>query len=160
MAIFENVPLVASIIAILFAQFVKVPIRLMVSRKIEWGLMFSTGGMPSSHSAAVTALMTTLAIEHGFGSPYFAVAVVFGIIVMFDATGVRRQAGEQAVVLNKLVSDFQDFVEHAKGLTAPEQEVKQKHLKELLGHKPMEVFFGAVTGISIGLIISWIMGAF
>ncbi|MBC1521736.1 divergent PAP2 family protein [Listeria aquatica] len=160
MMVFENVPLVASIVAILFAQFVKVPIRLMISRKVEWGLMFSTGGMPSSHSAAVTALMTTLAIEHGFDSPYFAIAVVFGIIVMFDATGVRRQAGEQAAVLNKLVSDFQEFVEHAKGLTAPEQAEKQKHLKELLGHKPMEVFFGAITGIGIGLLVAWLMGSF
>ncbi|MCB2536239.1 divergent PAP2 family protein, partial [Listeria monocytogenes] len=77
---------------------------------------------PRSHSAAVTALMTTLAIDYGLDSPYFAIAVVFGIIVMFDATGVRRQAGEQAVVLNKLVTDFQDFVEHAKGLAAPEQD--------------------------------------
>lgn len=152
MDLFTNIPFIASIVAILFAQFIKVPIHLIVYRKIEWGLMFSTGGMPSSHSAAVTALMTTLAVEHGFGSPYFAIAVVFGIIVMFDATGVRRQAGEQAIVLNKLTLDFQEFVVHAKGLTAEKQEEKTKHLKELLGHKPVEVFFGAVTGIVIGIL--------
>lgn len=152
MDLFTNFPFVAAITAILFAQFVKVPIHLIVYRKVEWGLMFSTGGMPSSHSAAVTALMTTLAVEHGFGSPYFAIAVIFGIIVMFDATGVRRQAGEQAVVLNKLVLDFQELVVHAKGLTAEKQEEKTKHLKELLGHKPVEVFFGAITGIIIGIL--------
>ncbi|EGC8330619.1 divergent PAP2 family protein [Listeria monocytogenes] len=157
MSIFTNTPLIASIIAIVFAQVVKVPIHILVYRKFNLGLMFSTGGMPSSHSAAVTALMTTLAIEYGVDSPYFAISVVFGIIVMFDATGVRRQAGEQAVVLNKLVTDFQDFVEHAKGLAAPEQEEKTKHLKELLGHKPMEVFFGALTGIAIGFILEMFM---
>ncbi|WP_099222822.1 divergent PAP2 family protein [Listeria costaricensis] len=159
MSIFTNLPLVAAITAIVFAQVVKVPIYLIVSRKIQPGLMFSTGGMPSSHSAAVTALMTTLAIQYGLDSPYFAISVVFGIIVMFDATGVRRQAGEHAVVLNQLVQDFQEFVEHAKGLTDPETEVKTKHLKELLGHKPMEVFFGAVTGIVIGFIMAYLMGA-
>ncbi|WP_222717533.1 divergent PAP2 family protein [Listeria portnoyi] len=155
---FINVPLIASLIAIFFAQFVKVPIHLLVYRKMQWSLMFSTGGMPSSHSAAVTALMTTLAIKYGIDSPYFAIAVVFGIIVMFDATGVRRQAGEQAVALNKLARDFHEFVEHAKGLTEPGQEEKQKHLKEMLGHKPMEVFFGALTGIAIGFIVDYLFG--
>ncbi|MBC1551470.1 divergent PAP2 family protein [Listeria booriae] len=158
MSMFINVPLIASLIAIFFAQFVKVPIHLLIYRKLQWGLMFSTGGMPSSHSAAVTALMTTLAITYGIDSPYFAISVVFGIIVMFDATGVRRQAGEQAIVLNQLARDFHEFVEHAKGLTDPEQSEKQKHLKEMLGHKPMEVFFGALTGIAIGFLVDYLFG--
>ncbi|WP_163654693.1 divergent PAP2 family protein [Listeria sp. PSOL-1] len=160
MTIFNNVPLIASLVAIVFAQVVKVPIYLIVSRKIDLGLIFSTGGMPSSHSAAVTALMTTTAIQYGLASPYFAIATVFGVIVMFDATGVRRQAGEHAIVLNRLVLEFQELAKHAKGLTSPKQEEKTKHLKELLGHKPMEVFFGALTGIAIGFLLDYLLGTF
>ncbi len=94
--------------------------------------------MPSSHSAAVTALSTAVAIEHGLDSSLFAVSAVLGIIVMFDATGVRRHAGYHATVLNQLVMDFNRLVEEVK--TWPKKENEQK-LKELLGHQPIEVFF-------------------
>lgn len=151
MDIFMNFSFTAAIIAILFAQFIKVPIQFIVSRRIDWALLTSTGGMPSSHSAAVTALSTGVALESGVNSPIFAVSAVFAIITMFDATGVRRQAGEQAIVLNKLVEDFNSFVHEAKHWqNKPEQE-KRKELKELLGHKPIEVFFGGITGILLTL---------
>ena len=148
-----NFPIIASLIAIFFAQFIKVPINFIASKKFDWSLLTSTGGMPSSHSAAVTALATAVGIEAGVSSPIFAVAVIFAIITMFDATGVRRQAGEQAAVLNQLVKDFHTFIEEAKHWQEQEDKRKQKILKELLGHKPIEVFFGAITGIIIACIV-------
>lgn len=148
-----NFPLVASLIAIFFAQFVKVPIQYIALKKLDWSLLTSTGGMPSSHSAAVTALATGVGIKSGMTSSVFAVAMVFAIITMFDASGVRRQAGEQAAVLNKLVADFNTFVSEAKKWQNKEESQKQRKLKELLGHKPIEVFFGGLTGIFIALFL-------
>jgi len=148
-----NFPIVASLTAIFIAQFVKVPIYYLATRRFDWSLLFSTGGMPSSHSAAVTALATAIAFETGINSPIFALAVIFAIITMFDAKGVRRQAGEQAIVLNKLVQDFHQFMYDAKHWQEHKKQDKQEKLKELLGHKPIEVFFGAITGILIAFIL-------
>ncbi|WP_226678785.1 divergent PAP2 family protein [Mesobacillus jeotgali] len=157
MELLTNFPLWASLAAIFFAQFVKVPIQYIATRKIDWSLLTSTGGMPSSHSAAVTALATGVALETGLDSAVFAVAAVFAIITMFDASGVRRQAGEQAIVLNQLVADFGRFAQEAKGWqNKPEQE-KQKELKELLGHKPIEVFFGGLTGVILTLLLHYLL---
>ncbi|MDA1476274.1 divergent PAP2 family protein [Bacillus changyiensis] len=153
MEILTNFPLLASFAAIFFAQFVKVPIYFIVSRKWDWRLITSTGGMPSSHSAAVTALSTGIALDQGFGSPVFAVSTIFAVITMFDASGIRRHAGEQATVINRLVRDFNYFVNNAKDFPKIEQEEKQKKLKELLGHQPIEVFFGGLTGIVLTLFL-------
>lgn len=149
----HNFPLFASLAAIFFAQFVKVPIQFIATRKWNWSLLTSTGGMPSSHSAAVTALSTGVALNHGLESSIFAISAVFAIITMFDATGVRRHAGEQATVLNKLVVDFNKFVEEAKVWPKKAEQEKQKQLKELLGHQPIEVFFGGLTGILLTLFL-------
>ncbi|PLS15672.1 hypothetical protein CVD28_21145 [Bacillus sp. M6-12] len=157
MELWFNFPLIASLTAIFFAQFVKVPIQYIAIRKLDWSLIHSTGGMPSSHSAAVTALATGVALESGFNSTVFAVATVFAIITMFDATGVRRQAGEQAAVLNKLVADFNTFVAEAKKWQKKEEKQKQRELKELLGHKPVEVFFGGLTGIILTLLLHFLL---
>lgn len=153
----HNFPLLASLAAIFFAQFVKVPITFFVTKKIDWSLLTSTGGMPSSHSAAVTALSTGVALETGLSSPIFSVSAIFAIITMFDATGVRRQAGEQAIVLNKLVNDFNKFLNEAKGWQNKPEKEKRKELKELLGHKPIEVFFGGLTGIVLTLILDMLI---
>jgi uncharacterized protein len=153
MELFTNFALWSSIAAIFFAQFIKVPIQFIATRKFDWSLLTSTGGMPSSHSAAVTALSTGVALEVGMNTSIFAISAVFAIITMFDATGVRRQAGEQAIVLNKLVADFNRFVDEAKGWQNKPKQVKRKELKELLGHKPIEVFFGGLTGIVLTLIL-------
>ncbi|KIL46903.1 membrane protein [Jeotgalibacillus alimentarius] len=157
MEIFSNFPLWASLFAILFAQVVKVPIQFIASRKVDWSLVTSTGGMPSSHSAAVTALATGIAIENGLASPVFALATVFAIITMFDATGVRFQAGEQAAVINQLMRDFNKFVSDAKGWQNKDEEEKRKELKTLLGHKPIEVFFGGLTGIFLTLLVHYLI---
>lgn len=153
MNIFFNFPLVAALTAIFFAQFIKVPIHYLAFRKVDWSLLTSTGGMPSSHSAGVVALVVATAIETGIDSPIFAVATMFAIITMFDATGVRRQAGEHAVVLNQLVTEFNLLVVQLKNWQSQEEQHKQRHLKELLGHKPIEVFFGIITGVIVAVIL-------
>lgn len=153
MDLFLNFPLWAALAAIVFAQVVKIPIKLIVTKEFIPGLAFSTGGMPSSHSAAVAALTTGVGIIEGVTSTVFAVSCVFSIIIMFDASGVRRQAGEQAVVLNQLIKDFQLFVDGAKDWNKKEEFQKRQELKELLGHQPIEVFFGGLSGILIAFIL-------
>lgn len=154
MDLFLNFPVTAALAAIVFAQIVKIPIKLLIAREFSPSLAFSTGGMPSSHSAAVTALTTGIGISEGVTSNIFALAFVFSIITMFDATGVRRQAGEQAVLLNMLIKDFQSFFGEAKDWNNKEEYQKRRELKELLGHQPIEVFFGGLTGVGIALFLS------
>ena len=157
MDLLYNFPLWAALSAICFAQTIKVLLHWLALREWNWHLLFSTGGMPSSHSAAVTALSTGVALETGMDSAVFAVSAIFAIITMFDATGVRRQAGEQAIVLNQLVADFNKFVEEAKMWQKKEEQEKQKELKELLGHKPIEVLFGGLTGILLTLGLHYLL---
>ncbi|WP_075619746.1 divergent PAP2 family protein [Paenisporosarcina indica] len=153
MDLLTNIPLIAALLGIILAQFIKVPITYLVTRNLDWKLMTSTGGMPSSHSAAVTAVTTAVAFETGLGSPLFAVSAIFAVIVMFDATGVRFQAGQQAVMINQMRSDFQTFVNQSKDWAHKKEEEKIEELKTLLGHKPSEVFMGAITGILISIVI-------
>lgn len=151
---FTNTPLIAALSAIIFAQVIKVPIRFIFTRELVPGLVFSTGGMPSSHSAAVVALTTSIGINDGLGTPLFAASFIFSVIIMFDATGVRRQAGEHAVLLNLLVKDVQTFFGEAKDWSNKKTYEKREELKELLGHKPIEVFFGAITGIVVAFVFN------
>jgi len=151
--IFDNFPLWAALLAIGIAQFIKIPLHFFTTRTWMWSLMFSTGGMPSSHSSAVTALSTAVGLREGFGSNMFAISAILGVIVMFDAAGVRRHAGMQAVVLNKLVEEFNHLLEGMKTFkTRPKQE-KAKKLKELLGHQPIEVLIGGTLGVVIALLV-------
>lgn len=154
-AIFTNFPLVAALSAIVFAQVIKVPIHLIFAREFVPGLVFGTGSMPSSHSAAVSALTTAIGITEGVGSPLFAAAVVFSLIIMFDASGVRREAGEHAIILNLLVRDFKALREGAQDWHQKEEYEKIEELKTLLGHKPSEVFVGALTGIFIAFALQY-----
>ncbi|MCE7793018.1 divergent PAP2 family protein [Salipaludibacillus sp. CUR1] len=151
MEVFHNFPLWAALFTIGFAQFIKVPLHFIASRKFDWTLLTSTGGMPSSHSGAVTALATAIALEYGLDSSLFAISAILGIIVMFDATGVRRHAGEQATVVNRLVTDFNKAVAEMKHWPEKKEQEKRKELKELLGHQPIEVFFGGLLGIILAI---------
>lgn len=165
MTIFENYPLIAALLSIFFAQFVKFPIAYFTRKKgADLSLMTSTGGMPSSHSAAVTALITALVIQYGFASPLVAIATTFGVIVMFDAMAVRRQSGEQGILLAQLFEE--QLRDESSKLTDIEiddgdepiqlfdtEENKKLIIKKYLGHKPIEVFGGAVTGIAIALLL-------
>lgn len=161
MAILSNFPLIAALSAIIFAQLIKIPVAFLLQRKTTWGLATSTGGMPSSHSASVSALITALALQEGVNSPFVAIASTFGMIVMFDSMGVRRQSGEQGILLNHLILDFQNLsnkvlrISHEPDTTEPMQ--KETHLKEYLGHKPIEVFFGILTGIGVAFVVKKIL---
>lgn len=112
----------------------------------------TTGGMPSSHSAGVSALTTYLATNKGWNHPETALATVFGVIVMYDAQGIRRHTGEIAHLVNELEDKFVDL-----SGSFPDFEfiAKEKELKEILGHQPLEVLGGAVLGSSLGLISAW-----
>lgn len=153
MVLFSNTPLMIALFAILFAQFIKIPIQYAVTRELDWKLFSSTGGMPSSHSAAVTSLTTAVAYEHGVGSTIFAVSTMFAVITMYDATGVRFQAGQQALTINKMRTDLQSFMNETRTWASKKEEEKIEELKTLLGHKPSEVFMGALTGIAISVIV-------
>jgi uncharacterized protein len=152
-----NFPLIASLLGVLSAQFLKVPIHYFHKKQVRWDLVISTGGMPSSHSAAVTSLATAVGAEHGMHSALFAIAAMFAIIVMYDAKGIRWHAGEQAAVLNDLVEEFRKHVqESSEEFKQKNAEEQREELKELLGHRPSEVFFGALLGILQTLLLSWL----
>ena len=122
---------------IILAQLVKCFLHLIVKRNLDLRLFTTTGGMPSSHSAGVMGLSTTVGLIQGFSSIDFAIALGFAFIVMYDAAGVRRAAGKQAACLNKIIMDlYKQDLQEAGG-----------NLKELLGHTPMQVFVGALFGI-------------
>lgn len=152
MVIFNNFPFIAALLGVGIAQFLKVPIFLIVNKRFNWGLMISNGGMPSSHSCSVCALSTGVGMETGFDSAIFAVSAMFAIITMFDAAGVRRQAGEQASLLNQLRKDFSNLTREIRTWQEKSGYEKQADLKELLGHKPVEVYSGAVLGVIIALV--------
>ena len=125
----------------LVAQFLKVLTGVFRMREFSLrALFFGTGGMPSSHSAAVCSLCVACAIQYGLGSAVFAISALLCVIVMRDATGVRWETGEQAKVLNRIMRDLFD---PAQG------EHLDKNLKELVGHTPLQVFIGAVIGIIV-----------
>ena len=123
------------------AQILKVILILIFERRLDFKRIKETGGMPSSHSATVAALTTTCGMLYGISSPYFAICIVFGIIVVHDATGVRRAAGKHAEILNNLVTELSHLIEQGKN---------EKALKTLLGHTYPQVFAGTIVGMIIG----------
>jgi acid phosphatase family membrane protein YuiD len=148
-AMFQNYPLMAAVGAWLLAQIVKVPLNYFFTREVDWSLLLSAGGMPSSHSTLVTALGLTIGLEYGFDSPVFAVAFVTGAIVIYDATGVRRAAGEHARVINRMIADLVEG-----------HPLKEEELKELLGHTPRQVFAGIIFGFVVGWVLWWLLKTF
>ena len=123
------------------SQLAKVIRGMLRERRFNFRWIFDTGGMPSSHSASVASLATSMGLYYGFLSMPFLMTLVFTIITMFDAAGVRRSAGRQAQVLNKMLDEL-----YQKGQFAEER------VKELLGHTPVEVFAGAFLGILISFL--------
>ena len=162
MMIFENFPLICSLAAIMFTQALKYPIAIFSKdKKTSLSIVTTTGGMPSSHSAAVSSLITALILQYGIGSGYVAIATTFGVIVMFDSMGVRRQSGEQGIVLVDAIKELTrlslKFPKNEQELIAEEAEEKiypeEKKIKKYLGHKPSEVFVGLLTGIFVTFIV-------
>ncbi len=140
--IFENSILWTAIIGWFTAQVLKVIFVCIKHKRLDFRRFVGSGGMPSSHSSTVMALSTATGLTEGFSSTVFAVSLVLAMVVMYDAAGVRRAAGQQAKILNKIVDDW--------GKASPAD--TEKKLKELLGHTPVEVFAGAILGIVIALI--------
>ena len=137
----NNQILVNSLLAWAAAQIIKTILYAAVHRQVDLHRLFGDGGMPSGHSATVTAMATTAALEYGLDSPIFAITAIFGIVVMHDAMGVRREAGKHAEVLNNLIASLNQDV--------PPEEV----LKEFLGHTPLQVCFGALLGFGVALLL-------
>uniref|UniRef100_A0A452ZNF9 Uncharacterized protein n=1 Tax=Aegilops tauschii subsp. strangulata TaxID=200361 RepID=A0A452ZNF9_AEGTS len=138
LALAANPTFVSGMVAFAVAQAAKALLTSVVERRWSLRTLCSSGGMPSSHSALCTALTASVALCHGVGDALFPVCLGFSLIVMYDATGVRRHAGMQAEVLNKIVEDL--FQGHP---------ISERKLKELLGHTPSQVFAGAFLGILV-----------
>ena len=139
MALFQNKVLIAGLAAWLLAQIIKMPLNYLYTRRWNWALLLTTGGMPSSHSSLMTGTVFAIGLYYGFDNPTFALGVAITMIVTYDAGGVRRQAGIHAQRINVL------FGELLKG-----HPVSEKDLREVLGHTPLEV----IGGILLGLVVA------
>ena len=131
------------VIAWVIAQVFKVLVETYRRRTLDLRILAAMGGMPSSHTAMVMALTTAIGRLNGATSPVFALALIFSLVVMYDAAGVRRAAGQQAAILNRIVEDLRDH-----------RGIAEARLRELLGHTPFEVFAGAALGVAVGLLFT------
>ncbi|KAI5565608.1 hypothetical protein POPTR_014G156000v4 [Populus trichocarpa] len=138
-----NLPLLSALLACALAQFLKLFTTWYKEKRWDSKRMLDSGGMPSSHSATVTALAVAVGLQEGTGSPAFAIVVVLACVVMYDASGVRLHAGRQAELLNQIVCEFPP--EHPLSSSRP--------LRELLGHTPLQVVAGAILGCIVGYLM-------
>jgi len=145
MEFFANKMIWSAFWGMTIAQILKVVLILIFEKRLDFKRIKETGGMPSSHSATVAAITTTCGILYGMNSPVFAICIVFGTIVIYDATGVRRAAGKHAEILNNLISELSHLIEEGNN---------EKVLKTLLGHTYPQVFAGTVLGIIVGYIFA------
>ena len=142
LGLFSNHVLFAALIGWFLAQGLKIPIHFLVEHEWDFSRFHGSGGMPSSHSAMVVAASLMTGAMSGFDSTVFAVSVVIACIVMYDATGVRRETGKQATVINQIL---RDVLVNGKPISDAE-------LKELVGHKPIVVAGGALVGILVAVV--------
>lgn len=143
--VFQNRVLIIALTAWGLAQVIKIPLEYLHTRHWNWALLFSVGGMPSSHAALLTSAAHAIGLYYGFDNPLFALSVAITMVVTYDAAGIRRQAGVHAHRINVI------FDELLRGHT-----VKQKDLREVLGHTPLEVAGGILFGIVVATII-WLL---
>ncbi|MBP7756908.1 MAG: divergent PAP2 family protein [Anaerolineaceae bacterium] len=141
----RNQVLVAALLGWFIAQTLKLPIHYLRYKRWSWALWFSAGGMPSSHSSLITATTLACGLYEGFDSPVFALAFAVSMVILYDAAGVRRQAGIHAQRINALIEEF--FSGHP---------ISQERLKEVLGHTPREVLAGMGLGIAIAVVLKLI----
>lgn len=142
--IFSNRVIQAAVLAWTIAQGLKVILTLIISGRFDGSRMFGSGGMPSSHSAMTCAMLMVIGFREGFASSIFALAFCFSGVVMYDAAGVRRSTGKNAAVINRLLERLA-----SDGLVFDEE-----HLKELVGHTPLQVMAGALLGVLIGTLMA------
>ena len=138
--ILHNHVLLTGLVGWFLAQMLKIPIGFLRSHRWNWALFFGAGGMPSSHSSLITSTAAAVVLYYGFDSPVFGVATAIAMIVVYDATGIRRQAGMQAQKINILVEEL------LKG-----HPISDKHLREVLGHTPLEAAGGVLLGLAVAL---------
>ncbi|QXM06028.1 divergent PAP2 family protein [Crassaminicella indica] len=138
----RNEVLYATLLSWFIAQTLKVIITLIKEKRVNLYRFVGSGGMPSSHSSLVMSLSTAIGLKHGWDSTFYALSLAFALIVMYDASGVRRAVGKQAIILNKIIEDRQKH-----------KPIGEKRLKELIGHTPVEVLVGAILGIFIANIV-------
>jgi len=144
---FHNPVLLSALTAWALAQIIKLPLEVVCRRRWNWAILLSTGGMPSSHAALVAAMTIGVGLSAGFESALFALAFSLAMVVLYDATGIRRHAGEHARLINQMIDDL------VRGHPLKEN----KELKEALGHTPLEVGGGVVFGIIVTLIMmNWL----
>lgn len=144
--IFKNHILIAATFSWLISQILKFVITAIVEKKWRFERLVGDGGMPSGHSATVTAMTVMTGYICGLASPEFAIAMLLAIIVMHDATGVRREAGKHAVTILQIIDAFNEVVSEKDKLA------QQEKLKIFVGHTPVQVFFGAITGVLVSVI--------
>lgn len=140
--IFTNKYFVGPLVTGILAQTFKFFLYWFLNKKPDFRWLFYTGGMPSAHSASVMALSTIVGFDKGFDSALFGITLYFSLIVMYDAAGLRRAAGMQARVINRMVEELK--IAH---------KIREERLRELLGHTPFEVLAGAMLGILAGIIM-------
>ena len=141
-SILQNKVFLATLIAWLFAQTIKILINSVKEKRFNFRWLVSTGGMPSAHSAGVMSLATAVGIQEGFDSTVFIATLMFALVIAFDAQGVRRATGQQAEILNKILEDIYW-----------RRKIQEDRLKELIGHTPFEVLVGSVIGIVIATLV-------
>lgn len=145
---FGNYMLMSAMVAWFSAQIIKIFTGVFQNRKMSFRvLLFSTGGMPSSHAASVVALATAAGLRMGFGTPIFAVCGVLAVIVMIDASGVRYETGKQATIINRIT----------KELFSGKIDDVNTGLKELVGHTPFQVFIGFLLGVAVAVLMFFII---
>jgi acid phosphatase family membrane protein YuiD len=145
---FFNEPLLIAVTSWIVAQTLKVAGGLIRERRLDMSFFIRSGGMPSSHTALVTSLATSVGILVGFNSVEFAISVVFAAIVMYDAAGVRRSVGQMSIIINRILNEMRE---------RRSRDVEQD-MRELLGHTPFQVFSGGLLGIGIAVIWLWLSG--
>ena len=141
-----NSAFVSAMLAFLIAQILKPFVNALFERRFVWHLLFTPGGMPSSHTAGVVALVTSIGLTYGVGTVYFAISFTFASIVIHDAMGIRRAAGKQAEVINEWSRILSDI--HNEGQFTPE------NLKTMLGHSFSQILGGMILGLAIGLLVT------
>ncbi|NLM03564.1 MAG: divergent PAP2 family protein [Clostridiales bacterium] len=143
-SILNNETFIASILSWFVAQCLKVVHTLIIDKRFNVSRFVGSGGMPSSHSAFVMGLTTAIGLTHGFDSSTFSMSLVFSLVIMYDAAGVRHAVGKQAAIINKIIEDIHN---------RKEKKITEKRLKELIGHTPIEVLAGAILGIIIANLV-------
>lgn len=143
--IFQNPVFIATLVTSFLAQILKLPLSYLRSKDWDWSLLFSTGGMPSSHSAVVTAAAIGVGHYAGFDTPLFGLAFAIASVVIYDATNIRRQAGFHAQQINRIIKEM--FAGEAK----PVEEFNE--LREVLGHSPAEALGGVILGILVNIVL-------